>query len=79
MLLVPASLDSAHQVAQHCHSEPFDRLRTGSAKNEARCHPESRLGGAKDLEILRRPASCGTPQNDKRRREVRMDTNLFIW
>ena len=33
MLLVPASLDSAHQVAQHCHSERSEESpRKASAK-----------------------------------------------
>jgi len=51
-----------------CHSEPFGKLRTGSAKKETLCHPEPfdrlRINSAKDLEILRRPAVGGTPQND---------------
>ena len=41
-----------HPETQHCHSEPFDELRAGSAK---------------DLGILRRPAICATPQNDNRK------------
>ena len=44
--------------------------RAGSAKKAALCHPESfdklKINSAKDLEILRRPALSGTPQNDNR-------------
>jgi hypothetical protein len=76
LLRVSASLGSVHQVVQHCHSEPFGpfdklragRLRTGSAKN---------LPEKQSQEILRRPAAGGTPQNDNRKGEVRMDTDLF--
>ena len=31
------------------------------------------LSGAKDLEIVRRPALSGTPQNDNRKTSFRMD------
>jgi len=44
--------------APSCHSEPFGRLRTGSAKREIVILSPA-LGGTKDLEILRL-----TPQND---------------
>ena len=33
------------------------------------------LSGAKDLEIVRRPALSGTPQNDIQKHGFRMDTN----
>jgi hypothetical protein len=77
LLRVSASLGSVHQVVQHCHSEPFGKtcrraqvesLRTGSAKN---------LPEKQSQEILRRPAAGGTPQNDNRKGEVRMDTDLL--
>ena len=49
----------SHPQTVYCHSEPFGKLRTSSAKRRIVI-----LSKAKDLEILRRPAICGTPQND---------------
>jgi hypothetical protein len=70
-----------------CHSEPFGKtcrpaqvasLRAGSAKKATLCHPEPfdglRIDSVKDLEILRRPAAGGTPQNDMQEHGFRMDT-----
>ena len=51
------SLIRFHAETLHCHSEPPDRLRMNFAKNL----PE----GNSNQETLRRPAICGTPQNDK--------------
>ena len=47
---IKCKLTSFHPVTSSCHSEPFDGLRTGSAKN---------LCGRSDYEILRRPPSAG--------------------
>jgi len=44
------SITRAHPETAPCHSEPFDRLRTGSAKNPC---------GSSNYEILRRPAPAG--------------------
>ncbi len=57
-----------HLETAHCHSEAFSKLRTGSAKRVMVI-----LSSAKDLEILRRPALGGTPQNDIRELGFRMD------
>ena len=43
-------LVSVHPETTLCHSEPFDKFRTGSVKN---------LCGPTNYEILRRPASAG--------------------
>ena len=43
-----------HPETVYCHSESFDRLRTGSANRGTVI-----LSRAKDLEILRRPAPAG--------------------
>ena len=48
----PDKIISVHPKTLLCHSEPFVILRINSAK---------------DLEILRRPAFSGTPQNDNRK------------
>jgi len=56
------SVACAHPETMHCHSEPFDRLRTGSAKN---------LRRQASYEILRRY----TPQNDTLGGGFRMDTS----
>ena len=52
-------LISFHPETSSCHSEPFDGLRTGFAKN---------LCGPANYEILRRPPSAGllrmTPINE---------------
>jgi len=55
---------SGHPEMTQCHSEPFDRLSTGSAKNL------SRTG---NYGILRRPRHCGTPQNDNSKQCCWMD------
>ena len=47
---ISSFLASFHPETLPRHSEPFDRLRTGSAKN---------LRGSSNYEILRRPASAG--------------------
>ena len=45
-----------------CHLEPFHKLR-------ACPEPVEGINSAKDLEILRRPAHGGTPQNDNRKQD----------
>jgi len=57
-----------HPETVYCHSEPFGKLRTDSAKRG-----NVILSRAKDLEILRRPAVGGTPQNDIQMPACRMD------
>jgi len=59
---IKCKLTGFHPVTSSCHSEPFDGLSTGSAKN---------LCGPSDYEILRRLA----PQNDIQEHGFRMDTN----
>ncbi len=80
-------MSDLHPETTQSHS--FDRLRTSlspsmdsglySAKKATLCHPEPfdglRIDSAKDLEILRRPAICGTPQNDTQNQGFRMETN----
>jgi hypothetical protein len=63
-------ITSVHWETGHCHSESFDRLRTGSAKRGTVILSPA-LGGTKDLEILRRCA----PQNDTRNVGLRMDAD----
>jgi hypothetical protein len=50
LIVVNFFVVSFHPETPPCHSEPFDRLRTGSAKN---------LCGPSKYEILRRPAPAG--------------------
>jgi len=52
-------LVSIHPKTLHVHSETFGALRAGSTGRRIVI-----LSKAKDLEILRRPAVGGTPQND---------------
>ena len=66
-----------HWETVYGHSEPFGKLKAGSAKKATLCHPEPfdrlRINSAKDLEILRCPAVGGTPQNDIQMPGCRMD------